>query len=109
MKLKISSNPAYEGSTCNLDRDRDGPEPAYEPVRFGGSLRQRLESRVHDYELPDPIPSVDSPVTVPSGASAEGETCDDGAIPEHESSVPSEQSGSDAQDLEEGSYANIQN
>ena len=109
MKLKISSNLAYEGRTSDSERDTYVPEAAYEPVQFGASLRQRLESRVHDYELPDPIPSADSAVTVPHGASAKSETSDDGATPEHERSVPTEQSRSEPQDLEERLYTTIEN
>ena len=52
LNLKLDCNPAYEGSTFNLDKDRDAPDPAYELVHYS-SERQRLESKVHEYEIPD--------------------------------------------------------
>ena len=52
LNLKLDCNPAYEGSTMNLDKDIDAPDPAYELVHYS-SERQRLESKAHEYEIPD--------------------------------------------------------
>ena len=55
-KLKLDCNPAYEGSTFNLDKQ---PEPTYETIQYRGQ-RLRLESRTHEYEIPDPVSNTKS-------------------------------------------------
>lgn len=52
LNLKLDCNPAYEGSTMNLNKDIDMPDPAYEMIHYS-SERQRLESKAHEYEIPD--------------------------------------------------------
>jgi hypothetical protein len=52
LNLKLDCNPAYEGSTINLDKDTVVPDPAYELIHYS-TERQRLESKAHDYETPD--------------------------------------------------------
>ena len=51
LNLKLDCNPAHEGSTFNLDKDIEAPDPAYELVHYS-SERQRLESKAHEYEIP---------------------------------------------------------
>ena len=52
LNLELDCNPAYQGSMMNLNKDIDMPDPAYEMVHYS-SERQRLESKAHDYEIPD--------------------------------------------------------
>ena len=59
LNLKLDCNPAYEGSTFNLDKDIGAPDPAYELVHYS-SERQRLESKAHEYEIPDAMSSARS-------------------------------------------------
>ena len=67
LNLKLDCNSAYEGSTFNLDKDTDAPDPAYELVHYS-SEQQRLESKAHEYEIPDAMSSARSgntDITVP--------------------------------------------
>ena len=53
LNLRLDCNPAYEGSTFNLDKSTDTqPDSAYELVHYS-TERQRLESKAHEYEIPD--------------------------------------------------------
>ena len=91
----MDCNPAYEGSTFNLDKDTDAPDPAYELVHYS-TERQRLESKAHVYEVPDAISSARSGNTVTSTPTPDEKT---GAR---------ERSKSETEDLER-TYAMIQN
>lgn len=90
--MTLDCNPAYEGSTFTLNIDTDAPDPTYEPIQYG-SERQRLESKVHEYEIPDAVSSA---------------TCGNIATPVCEKPGPRERSKSQTEDLER-TYAVIQN
>ena len=92
LKVTLDCNPAYEGSTFTLNKDADAPDSTYEPIQYG-SDRQRLESKAHEYEIPDAMSSATSGST---------------AIPTGEKPGPRERSKSQTEDLER-TYATIQN